>query len=319
VSSSLIEQLCSEAVELKKIPMAGMLERLAGFAIESAQSKGCPIQFEYEGQGVVIDKKLIGKAWDPLSKIVRWMIENSFENPEDRVKAGKLPMGFLRVQTQAKGNLIHIVLEDDGLGQGDGDATPQGLLLRNFVDSVRSQLRSISATITLESHLGRSTRIEIAFPSSRWMLDLIHVMCTQKQYMLPHHMVRTLIDPGSFSTHVLRGEKQLVEYNGKLYPFVTLTELIEKTQLTKRRVEQSVAIEKGYVALIRYGRDTVAVGLDAVYESSTRIVHPLQRHLANVRGLQGTVIDANGDPIFAVDLLEVIESFLRVGAEREVA
>jgi len=151
------------------------------------------------------------------------------------------------------------------------------------------------------------------------MMELVHVMCSQRHYVLPLHTVQTLIDPGTFSTHVLRGEKQLVEHNGKLYPFVTLTEVIEKTPLTKRRVEQTVAIEKGFVALVRYGRDTVAVGIDAVYETSTRIVHPLQQHLAQVRGLFGTVIDATGEPIFAVDLLEVIDSFLRFGTDREAA
>lgn len=319
VSSGLIEQLCHGAVDLKKVPITGLLEKLAAFAVESAQSKGCSIQFDYEGQGVLIDKKLIAKLWEPLSKIVRWMIEHSFEDPEDRVKAGKLPMGFLRIQALSKGNLISVVFEDDGLGQGDGDATPQGLLLKNFVDSVRSQLRSVSATLAVDAHLGRSTRVELVFPASLWMMELVHVMCSQRHYVLPLHTVQTLIDPGTFSTHVLRGEKQLVEHNGKLYPFVTLTEVIEKTPLTKRRVEQAVAIEKGFVALVRYGRDTVAVGIDAVYETSTRIVHPLQQHLAQVRGLFGTVIDATGEPIFAVDLLEVIDSFLRFGTDREAA
>ena len=319
ISSSIVEQLCNSAVELKKVPVSGMLEKLASFAIESAQSKGCSIQFDYEGQGVLVDKKLIGKLWEPLSKLVRWMIEHSFETPEDRVKAGKLPMGFLRMQAQAQGHLISLVLEDDGIGQGDGDATPQGIQLKHFVDNLRSQLRTVSATVTLEAHLGRSTRIEIVFPSSLWMMELVHVMCSQKHYALPSHTVQSIIDPGTFSTHVLRGEKHLVEYNGKLYPFVTLTEVIEKTPLTKRRIEQTVAIEKGYIALVRYGRDTIAVGIDGVYETSTRIVHPMQRHLAHARGLIGTIIDAEGIPIFAVDPLELIESFLRFGVEREVA
>lgn len=319
VSSFLVEQLCSSAVELRKVPLSGLLERLAGFAIESAQCKGCSIQFDYEGQGVLVDKKLVGRLWDPISKLVRWMIEHSFESPEERVKAGKLPMGFLRVQAAAKGHLVSLVLEDDGQGQGDGDATPHGMLLKNFVDLVRAQLRVLSATLSVESHLGRSTRIEVVFPASPWMMELIPVTCSQKQFALPSHSVHSIIDPGTFSTHVLRGDKQLVEYNGKLYPFVMLSEVIEKTPLIKRRVEQTVAIEKGYVALVRYGRDTVAVGIESVHDTSIRIVTPLQGHLALARGLSGTIIDAFGRPIVIVDLLEVIESFLQIGAEREVA
>lgn len=318
-TSHVIEQLCGSAVELRKAPLSGFLERLAGFAIESAQSKGCSIQFDYDGQGAFVDKKLLSTLWEPISRVVRWMIENSFEVPEERVKSGKLPMGFVRMQASVKGHLIVLSIEDDGRGQGDGDATPQGMVLRNVIDSVRSQLRIQAASLSVEAHLGRSTRIDVVFPTSPFLMEIVTVSCAQRRFSLPTHMIHELIEPGTFSTHVLRGDKQLVEYSGKLYPFVTLTEAIEKAPLIRRRVEESVAIEKGYVALVRYGRDTVAVGLDEVHQTELRIVTPLQRHLARARGLIGSIIDAHGSPIFTVDLLEIIESFLRVGTEREVA
>lgn len=318
-TSHFIEHLCGSAVELRKAPLAHFLERLAGFAIESAQSKGCSVQFDYDGQGVLVDKKLLSTLWEPVSRVVRWMIENSFEIPEERVKSGKLPMGFVRMQASSKGHLIVLSIEDDGRGQGDGDATPQGLVLRNVIESIRSQLRVHTAALLVEAHLGRSTRIDIVFPASPFLMETTTVSCAQRRFALPSHMVHALIEPGTFSTHVLRGDKQLVEYSGKLYPFVTLNEAVEKAPLLRRRVEETVAIEKGYVALVRYGRDTVAVGIDEVHQTELRIVTPLQRHLARARGLIGTIIDAHGIPVFAVDMFEVIESFLRVGSEREVA
>ena len=318
-SSNLISELCESSVGLRFAPMTGLFERLAAFAIESAQCKGCAIQLDYEGHSAQIDKGLLASLWEPMSKIVRWMVEHSFETPEERVRFGKLPMGVLRIIAAANGSTVRLVLEDDGRGQGDGDSTPQGQMMRNFIDSARGMMRELSASMVVHSVVGKSTRIEITLPASPRLLDLAVVACGEQSYAIPNLAIEEVIEPGTFSTHILRGDKQLIEFNGKLYPFVTLIELLEKAPTVRRRVQASVAIEKGHVILVRFGRDSIAVGIDSVLNQVRAVVTPLPHHLLDVRGLAGTLIAGDGQPVLVIDVLEIAGAFLGMRREREAA
>jgi len=319
-TSRMIADLCEAAVSLRLVPIDGLFERLAVFAVESAQCKGAAIQVDYDGQTTLIDKESLGSLWEPVSKLIRWMVETSFESPEERVRSGKLPMGVLRISAHAKNSVVRIVLEDDGRGQGDGDSTPGGQNLRSFVDAARSMLRELSATLSVHSAVGRSTRIEITVPAAPRLIDLVTVNCNEQPYAIARHALEEVIDPGSFSTHILRGDKQLIEFNGKLFPFVTLVELLEKTPTAvRRRVQATVAIEKGHVLLVRIGRDTIAVGVEQIVRTIRTLVTPPQPHLDGVKGLSGTFISGTGEPVLVVDILEIAASFIGNGQEREVA
>lgn len=318
-SSILISELCESSVGLRLAPMSGLFERLAAFAIESAQCKGCAIQLDYEGHSTQIDKGLLAFLWEPMSKMIRWMIEHSFETPEERVRSGKLPMGVLRLIAAQNGSMIRLVIEDDGRGQGDGDSTPQGQMMRNFIDSARGMMRELSASLVVHSVVGKTTRIEIILPAAPRLLDLAVVACGEQSYAIANHVIEEILEPGTFSTHILRGDKQLIEFNGKLYPFVTLIELLEKAPTVRRRVQASVAIEKGHVILVRFGRDSIAVGIDSVLNQMRALVTPLPNHLLDARGLAGTLIAGDNQPVLVIDVLEIAGAFLGLRREREAA
>ncbi len=316
----MIAELSESAVALRLVPLEGLFERLAMFAVESAQCKGAAIQVDYDGQSTLIDKTTLGALWEPLSKLIRWTVEMSFESPEERVRNGKLPMGLLRVSASSTHSVVKIVVEDDGRGQGDGDATPNGQNLRGFLESSRAKLRELSATLSVQASVGRFTRLEISIPAAPRLLDLVMVNCNEQLYAVPVHTLDDTIEPGCFSTHILRGDKQLIEFNGKLFPFVTLVELLEKTPpAMRRRVQATVAIEKGHVLLVRIGRDSIAVGVEQVVRTVRTLVTPLQPHLQGVKGLAGTLISGTEKPVLVVDILEVANAFIGNRQEREVA
>lgn len=318
-NATLISELMENAVSLRLSPAQDLLERLGHFAIESAQAKGCAIQFDYDGHTNQIDKKMLSILWEPLSRIVRWVIENHYESPDERVKIGKLPMGVLRVVLTSNNSTFRITIEDDGRGFSDGELSQQGQACRTFVESAREILRENSVVLSIHSISGKSTRFELVGSVSPWITEAYFVTCGAHDFAVPQHQVEELIEPGTFSTHLLRGEKQLIEFNGRLYPFVTLVELLEKAPTLRRRVQATIAIEKGYVILVRYGRDNLAVGVDSVVSPGKVIVTPMQTHLSPIRGVTGTLISGRGEPVLMVDLQETSHSFFSLRKEREVA
>ena len=50
-----------------------------------------------------------------------------------------------------------------------------------------------------------------------------------------------------------------------------------------------------------------------------QVVTPLPHHLLDVRGLAGTLIAGDGQPVLVIDVLEIAGAFLGMRREREAA
>jgi len=60
---------------------------------------------------------MIEKLADPLVHIVRNCLDHGIEaTKEDRIKAGKDPIGLIRIEALSKGDRVFIIIEDDGRG-----------------------------------------------------------------------------------------------------------------------------------------------------------------------------------------------------------
>ena len=318
-SFELMKELQEASVGMNLVSVASLFDRLSNHAIELANSRGFAIQFEVEGSRSEIDRVLISPLWESLARILSSVVENNFESPDERVKSGKMPMGVIKLSAEVNSGLFSLVIEDDGRGQGEGDSSPRGQQIRSSLEAPRGILSGISAPLCVEAQIGKGTRFEISLPTTPRLMEVEVVKCGENLFALPSHVVPHIVEPGTFNTHILRGDKQLIEYQGKLFPFVTLPELIEKPVSQRRRVQASVALEKGHVFLVRCSRDVIAVGVDHVLSRQRIVVNPLAKYLSEVRGLLGTIIIGNGDPVLIVDLVGIAGAFLGTRRDREAA
>ncbi|HVZ32649.1 MAG TPA: ATP-binding protein, partial [Polyangiaceae bacterium] len=175
------------------------LERLAQHAkgLSERLGKGA-VQVEIADGAVLTDPEQSRVLWLSLVHLVRNAVDHGFETPEDRVQAGKSEDNHLRLSASLEGNRVRICIADDGRGvdwqqvrtlaeaRGLPSATradlfaallaPEFSTRREVSDtsgrgvglaSVDRDLRSLGATLELESELGRGARWTILVPRER--------------------------------------------------------------------------------------------------------------------------------------------------------
>lgn len=319
-SFRLSTELQAKAVRLRMHPLSKLFEKLGDFVLDLAEERHIALHMDAEGQDVELDDALIDGLWKPLAELIHAAFDIGFDSPEERVKAGKLPSLSLRLSAQSEGGVVVITLDDDGRGISENDSSLSAGELKERLERIRAMLSPISGTLKAVIHRDRSASYQISLPESLRLLDLVLVKSHNQCFALPSHLTDELIEPGQFHTHTLRGDKQFIEYNSKIYPFVTLADLLERTPPAQRpRVQASLAIERGHVIVLRCGREPIALGIDGVVASQRSIITPLVAHLRNVRGLLGTLTSGDGEPIVVVDIVEITDAFWAPPAEREVA
>jgi chemotaxis protein histidine kinase CheA len=319
-SFRLSAELQAKAVRLRMHPLSRVFEKLEDFILDLAEERHIALQMDAEGQDVELDEALIEGLWKPLIELVHAVFDVGFDSPEERVKAGKLPSLFMRLSANSEGGVVVITLDDDGRGISENESSLSAGELKERLERIRSMLSPISATLKVVTHRDRSASYQISLPESLRLLDLVVVKSQNQCFALPSHLTDELIEPGQFHTHTLRGDKQFIEYNSKIYPFVTLCDLLEHAPPTQRpRVQASLAIERGHVILLRCGREPIALGIDGVVASQRSIITPLAAHLRHVRGLLGTLTSGDGEPVIVVDIVEITDAFWAAPTERDVA
>jgi chemotaxis protein histidine kinase CheA len=319
-SFKLSTELQTCAVRLRMIPLAKLFEKLSDFVLDLSEDRRVALQFDCEGQDVELDAALVEGLWRPLSNLVQIAFDLNFDTPDERVRGGKLPSLILKLSAKSENGTVQILIEDDGKGVSENDNSITGGELKTELEKVRALLSAVSGTLKVAAQKDRSTCFQIVLPESLRLMDIVVVQCQNQSFAIPSHVIDQIIEPGLFHTHILRGDKQFIEYSSKIYPFVTLPELLEKSPPQKiPRVQASVAIERGHVILLRCGRDPIALGIETILEKQRSVVNPLSPHLQNVRGLSGTVMTGRGEPVIMLDIVEITGAFWAPKHDREAA
>lgn len=319
-SFKLSSELQSRVVNLRMTSLVKLFDRIEDYVLDLAEERHFALQFDHEGDDVELDVSLIDGLWKPFTHLITTAFEIGFDSPEERVKTGKLPGLVVKLSAGSENGIVKISLEDDGRGIGENETSVSAEELKKRLEEIRSMLCPISGTLKVVAHKDKATSYQISLPESLRLMDIVLVESGEQSFAVPSHVVDEIIEPGQFHTHTLRGDKQFIEYNSRIYPFVTLSELLEKTPPTPRpRVQATLAIERGHVMLLRCGREPIALGVDILKSRQRSVINPLSPHLQNVRGLAGVLTNGDGEPILVVDIVEVTDAFWAPRPEREVA
>ena len=104
------------ARELRTVPFAATLQRLARMARDCAYQCGKTIDLAMVGDDVAIERVMADALVDPLMHMVRNAVDHGLESPEERARAGKPPAGRIGISARRAGAQLIIELSDDGRG-----------------------------------------------------------------------------------------------------------------------------------------------------------------------------------------------------------
>lgn len=162
--SRFIRQFRQELIQLRRVPIAGLFQRLQRSARDAARSESKQVRLQLIGEDVGLETALQQQLYEPLLHIVRNAVSHGVEPEAVRKAHGKAPVGTVTLEAHGSANLLVITVRDDGSGL-DYDALRRRGLERGLISPERAANRSELARLIF--HPGFSTRTETSEISGR--------------------------------------------------------------------------------------------------------------------------------------------------------
>ncbi|MEA3314234.1 MAG: chemotaxis protein CheW, partial [Campylobacterota bacterium] len=271
---------------------------------------------------------------DPLVHIIRNSLDHGIEpTSEDRIEAGKDPVGYIKVSAKSIGDKVEIKIEDDGRGidiqkvlikaislgiikEEDIDImTEQEKLMMIFnpglstkdevselsgrgvgTDAVKKTIDELSGKIFLESKSGIGTKLTIELPVSVALSNVFHIKMNNNNYAIAMENIVETIKIKKEDIQIAN-QKPFVRLRGEIIPLIFEPVLLPYDQ--EEEDIQSVVIIQGKV--FRYGLvvNEFVNQLDVVQK-------PLDGVLNNHPIISGTSLLGNGDILFIIDPNKIV-------------
>ncbi len=111
-----IRQFRQEMMQLRRLPVSGLFQRLQRAARDAARAEGKQVQIQFIGHQTAIEQSLQEQLYDPLLHIVRNAVSHGIEDATTRTARGKSAVGQVTLQITSSANLLGINVADDGQG-----------------------------------------------------------------------------------------------------------------------------------------------------------------------------------------------------------
>ncbi|UDV71293.1 chemotaxis protein CheA [Enterobacter hormaechei] len=321
--------LQESVMSIRMMPMEYVFSRFPRLVRDLAGKLNKQIELTLMGSSTELDKSLIERIIDPLTHLVRNSLDHGIELPENRVAAGKSPVGNLILSAEHQGGNICIEVTDDGAGLNRerilAKAISQGMAVNvNMTDEevgmlifapgfstaeqvtdvsgrgvgmdvVKRNIQEMGGHVEIQSKQGAGTTIRILLPLTLAILDGMSVKVADEVFILPLNAVMESLQPREEDLHPLAGGERVLEVRGEYLPLVELWKVFEvdgaKTEATQ-----------GIVVILQSAGRRYALLVDQLIGQHQVVVKNLESNYRKVPGISAATILGDGSVALIVDV-----------------
>ncbi|MED5754131.1 chemotaxis protein CheA [Enterobacter hormaechei] len=321
--------LQESVMSIRMMPMEYVFSRFPRLVRDLAGKLNKQIELTLMGSSTELDKSLIERIIDPLTHLVRNSLDHGIELPENRVAAGKSPVGNLILSAEHQGGNICIEVTDDGAGLNRerilAKAISQGMAVNENMtdeevgmlifapgfstaeqvtdvsgrgvgmDVVKRNIQEMGGHIEIQSKQGAGTTIRILLPLTLAILDGMSVKVADEVFILPLNAVMESLQPREEDLHPLAGGERVLEVRGEYLPLVELWKVFEvdgaKTEATQ-----------GIVVILQSAGRRYALLVDQLIGQHQVVVKNLESNYRKVPGISAATILGDGSVALIVDV-----------------
>jgi len=329
----LTRQLRDIAFSIVLIPIENMLTRFQRLVRDLSNELKKDVNFVIEGAETELDKTIIENLADPLMHILRNSMDHGIEDPETRVKAGKLRQGKILLKAFYSGANVHIQVSDDGSGIdpefikskaiAKGIISPDAVLSRKDIldlifipgfstaekitdlsgrgvgmDVVRRKISDIRGEVEVESEAGKGTTLTIKLPLTLSIIDGLLVRICNTHYIIP----LTVVDKIYAVEHrkLMKAFNNVLILDGEQIPFFNLRQEFNEP-------ESDALMEE--VVVVRFEDKQVGIAVDTVIGEYQAVLKPLGKHYKRQEIISGATILGDGTIALVLDPNKTIKQF----------
>lgn len=316
---------------LRLLPAATVFPSLERAVRDAALSLQKEVVFESFGGGNRLDAHVLTALRSALLHVVRNAVAHGIEPRQDRLAAKKAAAGRVEIRVEQRGTRVVFLCRDDGKGI-DVDAV-RGVAIRHGLvtvsqasslglqeavkiimrsgitttrtadeisgrgiglDAVRETVAHLNGDVSIHSHLGKGTTLEISVPVSLSSLPALEVDAGGMVAALPLDAVKQTLRLAD-SDIARSAERDSIVFESRVVPFLTLPRRVQKKGVDERK-------RRFWSAIIVEGRSgTAAVGVDRLLGIASVVVSPLPPLAVADAIVTGTSLNAEGDPQLILD------------------
>lgn len=328
--SKISRDLQELSLSLRMVPMHATFQKLARLVRDLSKKMAKPVELEVHGEETELDKTVVDQLGDPLLHMVRNALDHGLEPPDERVAAGKKPVGRLSLRAYHQGGSVYIELADDGRGL-DRDrilkkAIEKGLVAENQrpsdseiyalifapgfstaakvtdvsgrgvgMDVVRRNVEALQGSILIRTRKGEGTTFTIRLPLTLAIVDGLMVGLGDDVYVLPLLSVVESFRPRPADIRTVTGRGELLIARGETVPLLRLHRLLGRPA----RVTDPC---RGLVVLVEDQGKKCALLVDDLLGQMQAVVKSLDANYRRVEGLAGATILGDGRVAMILDV-----------------
>jgi len=298
---------------------------------------GKQVMIDVEGGDVELDREMIEMIRDPLTHIIRNSIDHGIEKPSDRLALGKREIGFLSINARQSGNMISIVVSDDGHGLSETkiadkavaldmitetersemsrDAILQFIFQPGFstaeevsnvsgrgvgLDVVRQNLERVGGSISVSSTEGVGSQFTLQIPLTLSIIAALTVETIDQRFAIPQSYIEEIIHSSSKALDFTRvGETALVTFRGERVPCLVLSDALGLPK-------SDLAEDEFTMVMLRLANgDLFALAVEAIHSHGDIVVKPLAPAVMKAGIYAGSTLLDDGQPVLLIDVASI--------------
>ena len=329
--------------QARMLPAEGLIEGYRKMVRDLARDESKEVEFRASSTGVHADRHVLEALKDPLMHLLRNTISHGIETPRERVAKAKPATGLVTLRTEAEGQRLTIVVEDDGRGvdfarvaevavrQGilsEAEAaqrsTPElsRILFKPGFSTARSvtnlagrgmglsvvheAVRRLQGDVDLRPADGCGTRFRISVPLSISTHRLLLVSSGSRCFAIPVHAIERLhrVRPGS--VEIVEG-KPVIVLNRQPVPLFSMHHLVRSSALPANS-NASATARTGtlQVMILRAGGNRAAVAVDAFLRETDAVILDLGPAAPQDGKISGGILLEDGSVAFVLSIAELL-------------
>ncbi len=330
----IIDEMESMVKNIRVLPISTVFNSFSRMVRDIATEKGKDIDFEIEGKDTCADKKIIEEIKTPLIHILRNAIDHGIESKEDRLMAGKSPIGKILLSAKQDDNTVIIDVIDDGQGFNlekiKDRAVSRGFLTQEDIDSmsdeaimniifwpgfttgdsitsisgrgigldvVKTKISQLNGKVKVISEFGKGSCVHIEIPVTLTTLRVFLVKISEQVFAIPIQMITTFILKKQDEIKTNNGTRSIV-YNDKILPLYYLADILGLEPIPRG--------EKETVLIIESDEKSVALVVDKLLGDQDILQKKLSPPLYKVKNVSGITNLASGELCLILNMQDIL-------------
>jgi two-component system chemotaxis sensor kinase CheA len=331
----LTSDLQGRVMKTRMRPVAVAWGALPRLVRDVAASTGKFVNVEMHGQDTELDRSLLEVLKDPLAHMIRNCVDHGLETPDERVAAGKAPVGTISLRSRHSGGQVHIEVTDDGRGiqvervraraianglvtADEAAQMPEEALLALIfrpgfstaetvsnlsgrgvgMDVVKSSVERVGGGVDIRSTPGKGTTIRLKLPLTLAIVPALITLVGARRFCVSQANLVEIVDlvtPEARARVEWLAGAPLYRLRGQLLPLVPLG-----TTLGMVSAESEV---RGYVVVVESDDLRFGIVVDDIQHTEEIVVKPVGAEIKQAQVYSGATVLGDGSVALILDVV----------------